>query len=124
MSKRPDVSEGEVSMPTPALLLLKEITCLQTEDLTGSDELFGNLGNLKFNIGRFSDNETRTLNLQKNIPSGVTTLSIFESDLFDPDDLLGSIDLTVDMDTDRIVGLLEGRRGRYDITLFVTSQSD
>src|ERR1700722_11890494 len=107
-------------MSIPAMLMLKKVTCLQTEDLTGSDEVFGRLGNFKFNIGKFSDNQTSTPNLEQAIPPGVTTLSVFESDLIDPDDLLGSIDLTVDMDTDRIVGLLDGQRGRYDVTLSVT----
>jgi hypothetical protein len=76
------------------------------------------LGNTKFGIGRFSENQTRTLNLEKSIPPGETALSCFESDTVDPDDLLGSIDLTVDMDRDRIGGNARQSESRGKMRLY------
>jgi hypothetical protein len=110
-------------MAHPSFLSLKTITCLKTEDFTGSDELVGVLGNDRFSIGKFTAGTTRDVGIERIITPGVTELTIVEADALDPDDVLIAIDLTQDMDTDRVVGILnEG--ARYDVSFMVGSEPD
>ncbi len=108
-------------MSHPGLLILGNITCLATEDLTGTDDLVGILGNDRFEIGRFKEQDSFDVGIQRAIASGVTELRIVEADAIDSDDLLITIDLTQDMDVDRVVGILTGR-ARYDVNLKVVSE--
>ncbi|MGJ0510539.1 MAG: hypothetical protein ACR652_26130 [Methylocystis sp.] len=109
-------------MSHPAFLAIGIVTCNAQEDFTGSDELVGIKGDDQFEIGRFSTGETRDVHVNRPILPGVTELTIVEKD-YDPDDELIRIDLTQEMDTDRIVGVMVGR-ARYDIAFKVQSTSD
>jgi hypothetical protein len=107
----------------PAYLDITKITCVTTEDTIGSDDLYGILGAVKFSLGSYNAGDVRTAFDEVVIGSGVTELTIAESDLVDPDDMLGTIDLTQDMDVDRIFGILSGS-ARYDIEFKVISADD
>jgi hypothetical protein len=110
-------------MAHPAFLNLKSITCLKTEDSIGSDDLVGILGNDRFTIGTFDDGTSQDVDITRSIEQGVTELTISEADSLDADDVLITIDLTQDMDTDRVVGILRGR-ARYDVSFKVVSEPD
>src|SRR4051812_36114739 len=110
-------------MSHPSFLTLSTITCLATEDFTGSDDLVGIMVNDRFPIGRFAEQDSFDVGITRNIVQGVTELTIVEVNEFDPDDELITIDLTQDMDVDRVVGILTGR-ARYDVAFKVTSQPD
>jgi hypothetical protein len=109
-------------MSRPSFLTLSTITCLETEDFTGSDDLVGVMGNDRFAFGRFAAQESYDIGVTRPIDEGVTELSIVEVDDIDPDDELITIDLTQDMDVDRVVGIMTGR-ARYDVAFKVTSES-
>jgi hypothetical protein len=85
----------------------------------GSDDLVGIMGNDRFPIGRFKENDSINVGIARPIVGGVTELII----LNDPDDELIRVDLTKDMDVDRVVGILASR-ARYDVALKVTSEPD
>ena len=116
-------SVRRVVMAHPAFLSIGQITCITTEDSTGSDDLFGILGSDKFSIGSFDDGTSKNVGINRTIASGVTKLKIMEADLLDSDDTLITIDLTQQMDTDRVVAILAGR-ARYNVSLKVNSESD
>jgi hypothetical protein len=101
---------------------IQSVTCLATEDLTGSDDLVGVMGPARFAIGTFNDGDIRRVDIQQIVPRGVTTLDIFEGDAIDADDLLGTIDLTQDTDVDRVFSIVEGR-ARYVINFGVATES-
>lgn len=109
-------------MANPAFLKLNTVTCNATEDLIGSDDLVGVMGADRFKIGRFNDSESQQVSIERPIVAGVTTLRIIEEDL-DPDDELGRIDLSQDLDQNRTVHLRHGRAD-YVFKFFVASQSD
>jgi hypothetical protein len=106
-------------MSHPFFLSLNTITCLATQNSTGSDDLVGIMGNDRFAIGRFKENDIINVGINRPIAPGVTELTI----LNDPDDTLIKVDLTNDMDVDRVVGILASR-ARYDAALKVTSEPD
>jgi len=106
-------------MSHPSFLSLNTITCLATQSLTGSDNLVGIMGNDRFAIGRFNQNDTINVGINRPIVAGVTELTI----LNDPDDTLATFDLTKDMDVDRLVGIFASR-ARYNVALKVTSEPD
>lgn len=110
-------------MSHPSFLTITHVTCRATEDWVGSDDVYGVLGMARFRIGRFStDQPDNPVEVNQNVVQGVTTLRIVEEDI-EGDDLLGEIDLTVDMDVERTVRIT-GDGADYDITLKVTSQPD
>ncbi len=85
----------------PQFITLIDIECISTDDLTGNDQLVGRFGNLQaidFTIGQFNSAPGRkvALNIQANVPVGITTLQIIEKDLTG-DDLIGTINLTENM---------------------------
>jgi hypothetical protein len=112
-----------MAMSHPFTLKLEKITCHATEDFVGSDDLVGVMGPDRFSIGAFKAGESRALDLERTIPRGVGTLEIFEGDVIGPDDALLSIDLTREMDTERVVASLVGD-ARYVINFLVASQAD
>jgi hypothetical protein len=106
-------------MSHPLILSLNTITCLATQSSVGSDNLVGIMGIDHFAIGRFNENDTINVGIDRPIAAGVTELTI----LNDPDDPLITVDLTKDMDVDRVLGILASR-ARYDVALKVTSEPD
>ena len=105
-------------MADPSFLHIRHITCHETDDTIGSDDLYGVMGVDRFTIGSFSSGDSRRLDIQRNVPAGVSTLRIFEHDTIDSDDELGAIDLREGMDTERTVRVGQGSAS-YDITLLV-----
>ena len=89
-------------MSHPSFLELQTITCFKTDDLTGSDVIFGIMGDLRFEIGEFDSGMSRNVNLTLPIVQGVTKLTIMERDATGNDELI-AIDLTQEMDVDRVV---------------------
>jgi hypothetical protein len=113
----------ETTMAHPSFVTLNTIKCLTTEDLTGSDNLVAILGSLRHPIGQFKEGDSRDVSLTLPIQNGVTEMSIVEVDTIDSDDELITIDLGLDMDSDRVVGIMAGR-ARYQVALKVTSEPD
>jgi hypothetical protein len=109
-------------MPHPSTILITSIQCLKTDDFTGADELTAVIGADSFSLGTFSEGTDTPLGLNRMIAPGATELVIIEKDLTG-DDELARIDLTVDMDVERVFGVL-GDRARYDIVFTVTSEPD
>lgn len=109
-------------MSKPGFLQLKSVKCEATEDIVGSDDLYGLLGTRQFEIGSFVQGQEATLDLEIVVPPGVTTLQVFERDI-DPNDLLGEVDLAQEMDVERVVTLWAGR-ARYVLQLQVTSEPE
>ena len=107
----------------PAYLYITKVTCLATDDEFGHDDLYGILGTETFSLGSYAADDQKTDFSAQAIPIGVTEFSIAESDFPDPDDLLGTIDLTQDMDVDRVFGIMTGS-ARYDIEFKVVSESE
>jgi len=110
-------------MSHPSYLTITKVECIATEDTFGADDLYGVLGSVTFALGSYSAGDVRTDFVDVVIPAGVAELAIYESDFPDSDDLLGSIDLTQDMDSDRIFGILTDG-ARYTIEFTVTSEAD
>jgi hypothetical protein len=109
-------------MVVPSFLELNTVVCRATEDLTGSDDIVGILGGQRIAIGRFAGPERREVNISRAIVAGVTTLRIIEVDDFDPDDVLGTIQLTQDLDQNRMERLRAGRAD-YEFHFRVLSQT-
>lgn len=114
------LAEENGALTQPAFLTIKTVACLKTEDSIGEDDLFGVIGIDRFVIGHFQDDTTQDVGINRAIPSGAVELTIVETDIVGPDDVLITIDLTQDMDVERIVGVLTGR-ARYNLTFQVTS---
>ena len=96
----------------PQFVTLIDIECVSTDDLTGDDQLIGRFGNLTaidFIIGQFNSAPGKkvVLDINKNVPVGVTTLQIIEQDLTG-DDLIGTINLTENMSVENEVTLNNG----------------
>jgi hypothetical protein len=103
----------------PSLLRIGVVTCIATDDFTGSDDLFGVIGEDRFFIGQFEAGSSLDVGVEASIAPGVTELTIIEEDLTG-DDTLIAIDLTQDMNVERTVGVLTGD-ARYDISFTVIS---
>jgi len=93
----------------PQFITLIDIECISTDDLTGDDQLIGRFSDLQatdFAIGQFnSDSGNKVaLNIQAIVPVDITTLQIIEKDLTG-DDLIGTINLTVNMGIENEVKL-------------------
>ena len=107
----------------PAYLHITRVTCLATEDEFGRDDLYGILGDETFSLGSYAADEQHAEFPERAIPVGVTEFTIAESDFPDPDDALGTIDLTQDMDVDRVFGIMTGN-ARYDVEFKVVSEAE
>ncbi|MBR0820238.1 hypothetical protein [Bradyrhizobium liaoningense] len=109
-------------MPRPSLVRIGVVTCIATDDFTGSDTLVAQLGGDRVFIGDFVAEDSRDVGVEASIAPGITELTILEEDPTGDDELI-TIDLTRDMDVDRTVGVLVGD-ARYDISFKVISEPD
>jgi hypothetical protein len=109
-------------MSRPAFLRIGKISCFATDDLVGFDTLVGRLGDEIFTIGEFSAGTNVDVGIEVPVPVGVTELTILESDILFHSPL-ATVDLTTDMDVDRIIGILRDG-ARYDIGFQVVSASE
>jgi hypothetical protein len=107
-------------MSRPSLLRIGLVTCIATDDFTGTDDLAGFLGGERLFIGRFAAGSSFDVGVEVLIAPGVTELTIMEEDLTGNTTLI-TIDLSQDMDVERIVGVLTGD-ARYDISFIVISE--
>jgi hypothetical protein len=108
-------------MSRPAFLEVTRFACHSTNDVTGSDDVVGVMGPRTFSIGAFTAGDERALSISLIVPQGVSTLRIVELDL-SGNDLIGTIDLTADMDTE-VTRNVQGDDANYDITFRVISAS-
>jgi hypothetical protein len=109
-------------MSRPAFLTIKHFVSNSTNDFTGSDDVVGVMGPLRFTIGSFAAGDDKQLDISQLVPVGESTRRIVETDLTGDDDI-GSIDLTVNMDVDKTANV-QGQDANYDITYLVVSASD
>jgi hypothetical protein len=109
-------------MPRLSSLKLGLVTCIATNDFTGADDLVGVLGADRFSIGEFEAGSSFDVGIERPIAPGVTELTILEADVIE-DDVLAAIDLTQDMDVDRVFSILTGA-ARYDVNFLVISEPD
>ncbi len=109
-------------MTRPAFLTIKRLICHSTNDLTGSDDVIGVMGPVRFPIGSFTAGNDFNLDVNQVVPAGEVLLRIVETDLTGDDDI-GVIDLTEVMDADRTRNV-QGGDASYDITFHVQSVSD
>jgi hypothetical protein len=110
-------------MARPGFIHIDSITCKTTDDLIGRDSLLAVIGPLRVPLGEFHARETRTVGIEKTLTAGSTTMEIYEQDLVDQDDLLASLDLTTDMDVQRLEHFATGDAA-YMISFFVASTPD
>lgn len=102
-------------------LRITKVSCIATEDTVGTDDLYVIIGPDSYSLGTYSAGSIRTDILDQVVPAGVTEATFAEKDFPDPDDVLGAIDLTQEMDVDRVLGIMEGS-ARYDISFLVVSE--
>jgi hypothetical protein len=110
-------------MARPYFLTINKVTCFSTEDYTGNDELAGAIGPVTFEIGTFNAGDSREINVTQIVPENEFWLTVIERDLVDSNDVLGQVDLSIDMDVPRSV-LIEKGTARYELNLTVNSVSD
>lgn len=103
----------------PFSVTIKHVKCFSTNDLTGSDDLVGVIGPVRFRIGSFAAGDEVSLDVGHVVPAGEVFLKIVEDDLTGDDDI-GLIDLTEVFDADRTRNI-QGGGANYDITFFVES---
>jgi hypothetical protein len=106
----------------PSFLKIGRITCIATDDFTGTDDLAGFLGSDRFFIGKFAAGDSIDVGVEASIAPGLSELTIVEEDLTGNNSLI-TIDLTQNMGVQRTVGVLTGD-ARYDISLVVISGPD
>jgi hypothetical protein len=109
-------------MARPWHLTIKRLRCYSTNDYTGSDDLFGVMGPVRFPIGSFTAGNDYNLDISQVVPAGEFYLRIVEADPTGDDDI-GVIDLTEIMDFTTTKNV-HGGDASYDITLFVESVSE
>jgi hypothetical protein len=109
-------------MSRPAFVTIKHVKCYSINDYTGSDDLFGVLGPVRFRIGSFAPGDEHSMDLTQIVPAGEFYLKIVEDDVTGDDDI-GYIDLTEVMDADYTRNV-QGADANYDITFFVQSVAD
>lgn len=107
-------------MAQPQFLQLLDVTCISTEDMIREDSLYGVLGSSRFEVGQFNVGVSVTQFREQIVPEGVLALQIYEKDLMDPDDLIGTINLSRNMDVENAVTLRKGT-AEYLIRYFVIS---
>lgn len=107
----------------PTLLMINRIACEATDDGIGSDDLYAVIGGQSIALGSFSAGDRIDLGIEVSIPAGASRMTVMERDFPDPDDALATIDLSQDMDVERVVGILQGD-ARYDIWFRVISGGD
>ncbi|WP_377259613.1 hypothetical protein [Rhizobium puerariae] len=109
-------------MSRPAFVTIKRVKCYAINDYTGSDNLYGVIGPVRFRIGSFAPGDDYRLDITQVVPFGEFHLTIVEADVTG-DDEIGSVNLSdlMDFDTRKNV---HGEDASYDITYFVESVSD
>ncbi|MER8379569.1 hypothetical protein [Mesorhizobium sp. M0220] len=106
----------------PYSLNISRIKCHSTNDYTGSDDLVGVMGPVRFPIGSFTPGNDYNLDIEQIVPAGEFYLNIIETDL-SGDDEIGMIDLSAIMDFQSVKNV-QGADASYDITILVQSVSD
>ncbi|MER9636969.1 hypothetical protein [Mesorhizobium sp. M0228] len=106
----------------PYSLNISRIKCHSTNDYTGSDDLVGVMGPVRFPIGSFAPGNDYNLDIKQIVPAGEFYLNIIETDL-SGDDEIGMIDLSAIMDFQTVKNV-QGADASYDITILVQSVSD
>ncbi|MER9156055.1 hypothetical protein [Mesorhizobium sp. M0778] len=106
----------------PYSLNISRIKCHSTNDYTGSDDLVGVMGPVRFPIGSFTPGNDYNLDIEQIVPAGEFYLNIIETDL-SGDDEIGMIDLSAIMDFQTVKNV-QGADASYDITILVQSVSD
>ncbi|MER9231606.1 hypothetical protein NKI56_05785 [Mesorhizobium sp. M0622] len=106
----------------PYSLNISRIKCHSTNDYTGSDDLVGVMGPVRFPIGSFTPGNDYNLDINQVVPAGEFYLNIIETDL-SGDDEIGMIDLSAIMDFQTVKNV-QGADASYDITILVQSVSD
>lgn len=109
-------------MSKPAFLTIKRVKCYSINDYTGSDDLVGVMGPIRFRIGSFAPGDDHSLDINQIVPAGEFYLGIVETDVTGDDDI-GLIDLSEVMDFDTTKNV-QGEDASYDITYFVQSISE
>jgi hypothetical protein len=119
-----DKGPGIVSVQRsrPFSLTIKRVKCYSTNDLTGSDDLYGVMGPYRFRIGSFAQGDEHVLDINVIVPVNEVNLYIVEHDVVTGDDNIGIINLTENMDFDCTKNV-QGADANYDITFFVQSIS-
>ena len=106
----------------PYSLNISGIKCHSTNDYTGSDDLVGVIGPVRFPIGSFTPGNDYNLDIHQIIPAGEFYLNIVETDPSGDDDI-GMIDLSQILDFQTVKNV-QGSDASYDITIHVESVSD
>ena len=109
-------------MSKPFSVNIKRVKCNAINDYTGEDDLYGTIGQIRFNIGSFSPGNDYNMDINQVVPAGERILTILEHDVT-ADDILGYIDLAEVMDADRRVNI-SGGDANYDFWIYVTSVGD
>lgn len=102
-------------------LRITKVSCLATEDDVGNDDLYITIGPASYPLGQYGAGTERTDVLERPVPADITQATFFECDPLDPDDELGSIDLTSEMDVEHVFATLIGN-ARYVINFVLVSQ--
>src|SRR5215216_4294126 len=101
----------------PYSLNISRIKCHSTNDYSGSDDLVGVMGAVRFPIGSFTPGNDYNLDIQQVVPAGELLLNIVETDALGDDDI-GMIDLSEIMDFQTVKNV-QGADASYDITILV-----
>lgn len=103
----------------PYRVTIKRIKCHSTNDYTGSDDLYGVLGNNRFDIGSFTAGDDRELEISQLVPAGVVDLFFKERDVTG-DNLIGQISLVNHVDYVHRMNV-RGGGANYDVSYLVES---
>lgn len=106
----------------PHSLTITRIKCYSITDYTGSDDLVGIMGPVRFPIGSFTPGNDYNLYVHQIVPAGEFYLNFVETDLSGDDDI-GTIDLSEILDFTTVKNV-QGAGASYDITIHVESVSD
>lgn len=106
----------------PFSVTISRVKCFSINDFTGSDDLVGEIGPVRFDIGSFTPGNDFNVDVNQVVPAGEFFLRILEKDI-GGDDEIGIIDLSAIMDFQTVVNV-QGEDASYDLTLLVQSVSD
>jgi hypothetical protein len=106
----------------PYSLNISRIKCHSINDYTGSDDLVGVMGPVRFPLGSFAPGNDYNLDINQIVPAGEFYLNVVETDLSGDDDI-GMIDLSAIMDFQTVKNV-QSADASYDITILVQAVSD
>ncbi len=109
-------------MSKPYSVNITRVKCNATNDYTGQDDLYGAIGQIRFNIGTFPAGGDYAMDINQVVPVGERILTIMERDVTG-DDIIGYIDLSEVMDANRHVNV-SGADANYEFWIYVTSVGD